>query len=180
MPDVIVDYDMSRETFSIVQQEEVRELSDDHGRCLPTCKQDTPEYLDAQTREDKNYHNVELRGWKDFSDSYCCERKEAISHDGVKVPLTILYSRKAWQRGLSPGILQGYGAYGEVLDKTWCPDRLSLLDRGWVMAFADVRFVTSNLIYFLVEHCNIALLEMYINNSLCIILCFAFRFGVSP
>ncbi|XP_057996268.1 uncharacterized protein LOC110643906 [Hevea brasiliensis] len=139
MPDVIVDYDMSRQTFSIVQQEEVRELSGDHGRHLPAHKQDTPEYLDTQNGEDKNYHNVELRRWKDFSDAYCCERKEAISHDGVRVPLTILYSRKAWQRGLSPGLLQGYGAYGEVLDKAWCPDRLSLLDRGWVMAFADVR-----------------------------------------
>ncbi|KAI9105053.1 hypothetical protein K1719_022769 [Acacia pycnantha] len=29
--------------------------------------------------------------------------------------------------------------YGEVLDKSWCVNRLSLLDQGWVVAFADVR-----------------------------------------
>ncbi|XP_042502302.1 protease 2 isoform X2 [Macadamia integrifolia] len=45
----------------------------------------------------------------------------------------------ARQKGHSPGLLIGYGAYGEVLDKSWCANRLSLLDRGWVVAFADVR-----------------------------------------
>ena len=52
----------------------------------------------------------------------------------------ILYSREAHIHGESPGILYGYGAYGEDLDKSWCSDRLSLLARGWVLAFADVRY----------------------------------------
>ncbi|KAK9266772.1 hypothetical protein L1049_012660 [Liquidambar formosana] len=41
--------------------------------------------------------------------------------------------------GSDSGLLHGYGAYGEALDKSWCADRLSLLDRGWVVAYADVR-----------------------------------------
>ncbi|XP_020537515.1 dipeptidyl aminopeptidase BI isoform X2 [Jatropha curcas] len=139
MPDLIVDYDMSKRTFSIVLQEEVRGISDDHGNCLPIHKLHTPECPGTQNCMEKNDQNIELMRWKDFSDAYFCERREVISHDGVRVPLTILYSQKAWQKSLSPGLLQGYGAYGEVLDKSWCPDRLSLLDRGWVMAFADVR-----------------------------------------
>ncbi|KAK4410415.1 Protease 2 [Sesamum angolense] len=106
MPDLLVDYDMSRKIFSIVQQEDV-----------------------------KIFQQVMLR----FSGKYICEGKEVLSHDGVKIPLTILFSRSAYQKGQSPGLLQGYGAYGEVLDKSWCPDRLSLLDRGWMFAFADVR-----------------------------------------
>lgn len=81
----------------------------------------------------------ECPGWKDFSGEYACEEKEVVSHDGVKIPMTILYSRSACQKGRSPGLLHGYGAYGEALDKSWCSDRLSLLDRGWVLAFADVR-----------------------------------------
>ncbi|XP_065879706.1 uncharacterized protein [Euphorbia lathyris] len=139
MPDVIVDYDMSKQTFSVVLQEEVRGMPNNHETCLLNHDLDTPEYLDTQNGEEKNGHSVELRKWKDFSDTYCCERKEAVSHDGVRIPLTILYSQKSWQKNLSPGLLQGYGAYGEVLDKSWCPDRVSLLDRGWVLAFADVR-----------------------------------------
>lgn len=113
-PDILVDYDMSRRTFSIVQQEDVRNIS-----------------ADIQD-------NGSL-GWKDFSEKYSCDEKEVVTHDGVRIPMTILFSRTAYQIGQSPGLLHGYGAYGEVLDKSWCPDRLSLLDRGWLLAYADVR-----------------------------------------
>ncbi|KAJ4838503.1 hypothetical protein Tsubulata_030463, partial [Turnera subulata] len=136
MPDVIVDYDMSKRTFSIVKQEEVKDLSDNHELYSPPCKEYTCEQHGV---EDKIKENNNFWGCKDFSDAYCCEKKEVMSHDGVRVPLTILYSKNAWKRGKSPGLLEGYGAYGEVLDKSWCSDRLSLLDRGWVIGFADVR-----------------------------------------
>lgn len=130
MPDMIVDYDMSRKRFWIVQQEEVKGVSSelDLNKCYG-IKHDEKEKVQCS----------EQQRWKRFSNAYCCERREVISYDGVRVPLTILYSRTAWQEGHSPGILQGYGAYGEVLDKSWCSNRLSLLDRGWVVAFADVR-----------------------------------------
>ncbi|KAL5553798.1 hypothetical protein UlMin_041199 [Ulmus minor] len=130
MPDMIVDYDMSSKRFSIVQQEEVRSVS---------CELDTNQLFDVKHDKEENDEYSETQRWKYFSNAYCCERKEVISHDGAIVPLTILYSRTAWQKGQSPGLLQGYGAYGEVLDKSWCTNRLSLLDRGWVVAFADVR-----------------------------------------
>ncbi|XP_011009418.1 PREDICTED: prolyl endopeptidase-like [Populus euphratica] len=139
MPGVVVDYNMSERIFSIVQQEKVRDISGDCGSCSLAYELDTSEYLDPLNDKDKNNLNIELQRWKDFSGAYCCKTKEVISHDGVRVPLTILYSRKAWRRGQSPGLLEGYGAYGEVLDKSWCSDRLSLLDRGWVLAFADAR-----------------------------------------
>ncbi|XVE74405.1 hypothetical protein DITRI_Ditri12bG0014300 [Diplodiscus trichospermus] len=137
MPDVIVDYDMSRRIFSVVQQEEVLGISSDAQSCSSGYELDTLQHLDSEKGEIDQ--SIELQKWKDFSATYCCERKEVISHDGVRVPLTILYSQKVWKSGRSPGILQGYGAYGEVLDKSWSVDRISLLDRGWVMAFADVR-----------------------------------------
>lgn len=137
MPGVVVDYNMSEQIFSIVQQEKVRDIPGDCGSCSLAYELDTSEHLDPLNYKDKNNLNIELQRWKDFSGAYCCKTKEVISHDGVRVPLTILYSRKAWQRGQSPGLLEGYGAYGEVLDKSWCSDRLSLLDRGWVLAFAD-------------------------------------------
>ncbi|CAK9142473.1 unnamed protein product [Ilex paraguariensis] len=139
MPDLIVDYDMSRNMFSIVHQEEVQNISTSTEFRSLTYQRDTTEFLDAQIYNGKEVQNDEMQGWREFTDAYCCERKEVISHDGVRIPLTILYSRKAHQKGQSPGLLHGYGAYGEFLDKSWCADRLSLLDRGWVFAFADVR-----------------------------------------
>lgn len=140
MPDVIVDYDMSNRIFSIVQQDDVRGVSGGVGLCSPAYNG-----LDAHlcSKDSESNQSIELKRWKEFSSAYCCERKDVISLDGVRVPLTILYSQKAWKRGQSPGLLQGYGAYGEALDKSWCSHRLSLLDRGWVVAFADVRLVSS-------------------------------------
>ncbi|XP_050372148.1 uncharacterized protein LOC126790059 isoform X1 [Argentina anserina] len=136
MPDVVIDYDMSTRRFSVVRQEEVMSISDTSP---PANELDMNQTLVQQNEYDKNVHISESQRWKDFSGKYCCERKEVISHDGVKVPLTLLYSRMSWEKGRSPGLLHGYGAYGEVLDKSWCTDRLSLIDRGWVVAFADVR-----------------------------------------
>ncbi|XAR65321.1 Oligopeptidase B [Bertholletia excelsa] len=138
MPDLIIDYDMSRHKFSVVQQEEVLGVSTTADSFPGTADRETNVYL--HTKEKAKYElNNEGLTWKDFSDAYMCERKDVISHDGVVVPLTILYSKKTHQKDNSPGLLLGYGAYGEVLDKSWCADRLSLLDRGWLVAFADVR-----------------------------------------
>ncbi|XP_019711275.1 uncharacterized protein [Elaeis guineensis] len=47
-------------------------------------------------------------------------------------------SRKHKQEG-NPGLLHGHGAYGELLDKRWRSELKSLLDRGWIIAYADVR-----------------------------------------
>lgn len=115
---MIVDYDMSKQSFTIVHQEEVIGVTSNVKS-------------NSSVRHDQ--------GWSDLSDAYSCERREVSSHDGVGVPLTILYSRKTQLNGQSPGLLQGYGAYGEVLDKSWSAECISLLDRGWVVAYADVR-----------------------------------------
>ncbi|KAL4185682.1 hypothetical protein AMTRI_Chr10g7150 [Amborella trichopoda] len=119
MPDAVVDYDMLKQDFTIVHQEKVLGIDS-----FDVNENDTV----------KARHN-----WSYISQLYSCERKEVLSLDGVHVPLTILYSKKVEINGKSPGILMGYGAYGEVLEKNWCTDRISLLDRGWVIAFADVR-----------------------------------------
>eukprot|EP00268_Persea_americana_P052159 TRINITY_DN5833_c0_g1_i1.p1 TRINITY_DN5833_c0_g1~~TRINITY_DN5833_c0_g1_i1.p1 ORF type:complete len:421 (+),score=74.18 TRINITY_DN5833_c0_g1_i1:1235-2497(+) len=138
VPDMIVDYDMSDKTFVIVHQEEVIGVTSNIG--LSSSASNCTNLSDVQTPQDKNFQNMqELHNWSGFSEAYTCERREVTSHDGIRVPLTILYSRKAEKNGQSPGLLQGYGAYGEVLDKSWCAAHISLLDRGWVVAYADVR-----------------------------------------
>lgn len=150
MPEIIVDYDMSSHKFSIVHQEEVLGISSNYISCSPA--------------NDVTTENEMPKIWKDFSSKYNCERKEVISDDGIAIPLTVLYSRKAWKRDQSPGLLIGYGAYDVNLDKSWCSDRLSLLDRGWIIAFADVRsdlffyicffFLVPLKYYFLVLFCT--------------------------
>lgn len=139
MPDILVGYDMMKQNFNILHQDEVAGITYDKE----ANKEDQNMHSDlsrAQYRVDKHLEDVEgLQKWSDLSETLSCERMEVSSHDGVKVPLTILYSKKAHCIGQSPGVLHGYGAYGEVLDKSWSSDLLSLLNRGWVFAYADVR-----------------------------------------
>lgn len=139
MPDVIVDYNMAEKTFTIVHQEEVDGLVD----------MDSDLYCNNKIINDlkKSVYDKETpqfpkksQNWSNLCRAFVCERKEVASIDGVSIPLTILYSSKLTCNGQSPCLLLGYGAYGEELDKTWCTDRISLLNQGFVIAFADVRY----------------------------------------
>ncbi len=72
-------------------------------------------------------------------DGYVTERLWAASHDGVRVPMSIVYRRGLEQDGRSPALLYGYGAYEIPSDPMFDAARLSLLDRGFVYAIAHVR-----------------------------------------
>jgi len=70
---------------------------------------------------------------------YETERVLAAAPDGVKVPLSIVYRRGLAKDGSAPIVLYGYGSYGFPLPVTFSSNRVSLLDRGVVVALAHVR-----------------------------------------
>jgi len=71
--------------------------------------------------------------------NYATERVHAAAPDGAAVPISLVY-RKGFRRdGSRPLLLHGYGAYGASLDPAFRSERLSLLDRGFVVAIAHVR-----------------------------------------
>lgn len=61
------------------------------------------------------------------------------SHDGVKVPLSILHRRDIQLDGTHPTLLTGYGAYGFTNNMRYKPTDLAWLERGGVLAIAHVR-----------------------------------------
>jgi len=71
-------------------------------------------------------------------DDYSTERLWATSHDGVKVPISLVYRRDR-EAGRPPLLLYGYGAYEQSNDPMFDSARLSLLDRGFTFAIAHVR-----------------------------------------
>ncbi|HEU5304357.1 MAG TPA: prolyl oligopeptidase family serine peptidase, partial [Gemmatimonadales bacterium] len=64
---------------------------------------------------------------------------EVPSHDGVRVPLSIVYRKGLARDGSHPLLLDGYGAYGFTYDPGFSPFRLAWLERGGVFAAAHVR-----------------------------------------
>jgi oligopeptidase B len=58
----------------------------------------------------------------------------------IAIPVSIVYRRDLFHRdGKNPLYIYGYGSYGYPLPLGFSPSRLSLLDRGVVMAYAHIR-----------------------------------------
>ncbi len=73
-------------------------------------------------------------------EKYASERLWISAADGVKVPVSLVYSRDAFSKdGTNPIHLYGYGSYGYALPIGFSATRLALLDRGFVMAYAHIR-----------------------------------------
>jgi oligopeptidase B len=70
---------------------------------------------------------------------YASERIHATAADGVKVPVSLVYRKDKRKGGSNPLYVYGYGSYGYSLPLGFSSNRLSLLDRGVVMAYAHIR-----------------------------------------
>jgi len=75
-----------------------------------------------------------------YDPSLYVERREwARAADGTAIPLSVVARKEAAADGTAPGYLYGYGSYEMSIDPSFVPTRLSLLDRGVVIAIAHVR-----------------------------------------
>lgn len=143
MPDAVVDYDLSSGKWNIIQQQNLL-----HERTRILYGTASSANIAEKSSNSLNFNFIneadveDDHTWNDLSKFYACEHHDVSSCDGAVVPLTIVYSRKHKKDNQNPGLLHGHGAYGELLDKRWRSELKSLLDRGWVVAYADVRFVS--------------------------------------
>jgi len=71
--------------------------------------------------------------------NYASDRVWATAKDGTKVPIALVYRKDLGPKSKRPTVLYGYGSYGYSLDATFSSARLSLLDRGFVWAVANIR-----------------------------------------
>jgi oligopeptidase B len=81
---------------------------------------------------------LEIPGGFDRS-LYVSERIHATAPDGVLVPVSLVYRKDKRESGRNPLYVYGYGSYGYSLPLGFSSNRLSLLDRGVVLAYAHIR-----------------------------------------
>jgi oligopeptidase B len=93
---------------------------------------------DVATGESKLLKQLEIPGGFDRT-LYTSERILATAPDGVKIPISLVYRKDKFERGKNPLYVYGYGSYGYALPIGFNSNRLSLLDRGSVMAWAHIR-----------------------------------------
>ena len=94
--------------------------------------------FDLAGRTSKLLKQVEVPGGFDRT-LYASERVHATAQDGVQVPVSLVYRRDKREEGRNPLYVYGYGSYGYSLPLGFNSNRLSLLDRGVVMAYAHIR-----------------------------------------
>lgn len=70
---------------------------------------------------------------------YESHRIWATSPDGARVPIALVHRRGLVRDGQNPAMLYGYGSYGINMEASFSSDRVSLLDRGWIWAIAQIR-----------------------------------------
>ena len=74
------------------------------------------------------------------SANYKSERVWAVAADGARIPIAIVYRKDLKKAdGSNPLYVYSYGSYGISAPVTFNSSRLSLLDRGVVMAYASIR-----------------------------------------
>ena len=71
---------------------------------------------------------------------YASERLWFAATDGTRIPVSLVYRRDTFRKdSTSPLYIYGYGSYGHALPLGFSVSRLSLLDRGIVVAYAHIR-----------------------------------------
>lgn len=93
---------------------------------------------DLDTTERTLLKQQEVVGGYDPS-RFISERHEARGGDGTAIPVSLVRRRDVPADGTAPCLLTGYGAYGYPYPVTFSSNRLSLLERGMVVAIAHVR-----------------------------------------
>ena len=94
--------------------------------------------LDLATGKSTLIKQTEILG--DFDrGQYVSERIFATAQDGTKIPISVVKRRDTAVDGSAPLYLLGYGSYGYPYPVSFVSQRLSLLDRGFVIALAHIR-----------------------------------------
>ena len=95
-------------------------------------------YYDAK-KDTVSKTSVRPAGAYDLPDHLMVSEVQVTSHDGEKVPLSIIHDKEVTLNGDNPTILEAYGAYGESLEPYFSAEMLSWYKRGGVLAYAHVR-----------------------------------------
>lgn len=100
----------------------------------------TPASILSHKFASKTNHELKQKDVPGYDKSlYKSERFFVEARDGAKVPVLMVYRGDKKLPEGNPTLLYGYGSYGATMDPYFSTNRVSLLDRGFVFAMAQIR-----------------------------------------
>ena len=93
---------------------------------------------DISTKEKKLVKEIEVPSGHN-PDDYIVERVKATSHDGRKIPITLVRKKSIKLNGKSKLLLYAYGCYKHSVPVSFSPSKFCLIDRGIIFGIAHVR-----------------------------------------
>ncbi len=93
---------------------------------------------DMDARRSTLLKETEVLGGYDRT-RYTSARIYATAKDGTRIPISLVHRRDVRRDGSAPMLLGAYGSYGSPSDVGFSSNRLSLIDRGFVVATAHIR-----------------------------------------
>ena len=93
---------------------------------------------DIVTKKKKLVKELEIPSGHD-PDKYVVERIKAESHDGRKIPISLIKLKNSKINGSSKILLYAYGAYKHSISPSFSASRFCLIDRGITFAIAHIR-----------------------------------------
>jgi prolyl oligopeptidase len=88
----------------------------------------------------KSEQFVSSDAYPDYSKQYAVKEIEVKSHDGIMIPLSIVYPKNIKMDGSTPCYITGYGAYGSSRTPYFIgPSLMALLEQNTVIAFPHIR-----------------------------------------
>lgn len=94
--------------------------------------------IDMRSGTRERIDRLDVPGGFDSSD-YVSWRDWVLARDGARVPVSLVRHRATPLDGSAPLYQYGYGSYGSTIDPVFSSERISLLNRGFVVAIAHVR-----------------------------------------
>jgi len=71
--------------------------------------------------------------------SYKFTRTKFTSHDGIKVPIFMVYKDSLARNGTTPFLLKTYGGYGVIAKPSFSPGIISFIENGGAFAYVHIR-----------------------------------------
>lgn len=88
----------------------------------------------------KSEYFISSKAYPDYSKNYVVKEIEVPSHDGVMIPLSVIYPKNIKMDGSTACYITGYGGYGiSQLPYFVGPSLMTLLEQNTVVAIAHVR-----------------------------------------